>query len=192
MSTLLTLGSRDHRKLLTVDGRIAFIGGLCIGDDWLGDPARQVPAWRDTGLEIRGPAVAEAELAFAGAWARWGLLWVALGVLLVSLATPLASETVRQKWFDFPRTIGLMVLPPFFDTSEESRPYFVRLRALRDKALRDGLYSCAGIAARNRDVDSGASERIDGCARPRPQTLVEVECRDHAIGVGEHPRVLEV
>jgi cytochrome d ubiquinol oxidase subunit II len=45
------------------------------------------------------------------AWARWGLAWVALGVLLVSLATPLASETVRHKWFDFPRTLGLMVLP---------------------------------------------------------------------------------
>ena len=44
-------------------------------------------------------------------WARWGLLWVALGVALVSLATPLVSETVRDKWFDFPRTLGLMVLP---------------------------------------------------------------------------------
>ena len=45
------------------------------------------------------------------AWARWGLAWVALGVALVSLATPLASETVRLKWFDFPRTLGLMLLP---------------------------------------------------------------------------------
>ena len=44
-------------------------------------------------------------------WARWGLLWVAIGVALVSLATPLASETVRGKWFDFPRTLGLMLLP---------------------------------------------------------------------------------
>jgi cytochrome d ubiquinol oxidase subunit II len=44
-------------------------------------------------------------------WARWGLAWVALGVALVSLATPLASETVRMKWFDFPRTLGLMLLP---------------------------------------------------------------------------------
>ena len=42
----------------------------------------------------------------AVAWARWGLLWVALGVALVSLATPLVSETVRDKWFDFPRTLG--------------------------------------------------------------------------------------
>jgi cytochrome bd ubiquinol oxidase subunit II len=45
------------------------------------------------------------------AWARWGLLWVALGVAAVSLATPLVSETVRDKWFDFPRTLGLMLLP---------------------------------------------------------------------------------
>lgn len=45
------------------------------------------------------------------AWARWGLLWVALGVALVSLATPVVSQTVREKWFDFPRTLGLMVLP---------------------------------------------------------------------------------
>jgi len=45
------------------------------------------------------------------AWSRWGLAWVALGVGLVSLATPLVSETVRAKWFDFPRTITLMALP---------------------------------------------------------------------------------
>jgi cytochrome d ubiquinol oxidase subunit II len=45
------------------------------------------------------------------AWARWGLAWVAFGVALVSLATPLVSETVRAKWFDFPRTLALMALP---------------------------------------------------------------------------------
>ncbi|MBI2754237.1 MAG: cytochrome d ubiquinol oxidase subunit II [Betaproteobacteria bacterium] len=45
------------------------------------------------------------------AWARWGLVWVALGVALVSIATPLASDTVRDKWFDFPRTLWLMLLP---------------------------------------------------------------------------------
>jgi cytochrome d ubiquinol oxidase subunit II len=44
-------------------------------------------------------------------WARWGLIWVALGVALVSLATPLASATVRDKWFDFPRTLWVMILP---------------------------------------------------------------------------------
>ena len=47
----------------------------------------------------------------ATAWARWGLLWVGLGVALVSLATPLVSATVREKWFDFPATAPLMLLP---------------------------------------------------------------------------------
>jgi cytochrome bd ubiquinol oxidase subunit II len=47
----------------------------------------------------------------AAEWAKWGLLWVALAIALVSIATPLASETVRGRWFDFPRTLGLMVLP---------------------------------------------------------------------------------
>jgi cytochrome d ubiquinol oxidase subunit II len=45
------------------------------------------------------------------AWARWGLLWVALGVALVSLGTPLVSETVREKWFSFPRIALLSLLP---------------------------------------------------------------------------------
>ncbi|HEX2198602.1 MAG TPA: cytochrome d ubiquinol oxidase subunit II [Burkholderiales bacterium] len=45
------------------------------------------------------------------AWARWGLLWVALGVALVSLGTPLVSETVREKWFSFPRIVFVSVLP---------------------------------------------------------------------------------
>jgi cytochrome d ubiquinol oxidase subunit II len=45
------------------------------------------------------------------AWVRWGLLWVALGVALVSVATPLVSETVRHKWFDMPQVFFLMLLP---------------------------------------------------------------------------------
>ena len=45
------------------------------------------------------------------AWAKWGLMWVALGVALVSAATPLASETVRAKWFSLPNIIFLSPLP---------------------------------------------------------------------------------
>ena len=47
----------------------------------------------------------------AMAWTKWGLLWVALGVALVSLGTPAVSELVYARWFDFPRTLGLMLLP---------------------------------------------------------------------------------
>jgi cardiolipin synthase len=70
--SLLGLGSRDHRKLLVIDGEVAFIAGLCIGDDWVGNPQRGIAPWRDTGVEVRGPVVAEAEYAFAAAWATWG------------------------------------------------------------------------------------------------------------------------
>ena len=64
--------SRDHRKLLCVDGVVAFTGGLCIAADWLGDPAREIPPWRDTALEIRGPAVAHLEAAFIDSWSVAG------------------------------------------------------------------------------------------------------------------------
>src|SRR6185437_6089394 len=60
--------NRDHRKLVSVDGRIAFISGICISGKWLGDPKRKVPPWRDTGVALRGPAVAEIEAAFAATW----------------------------------------------------------------------------------------------------------------------------
>ena len=64
--------SRDHRKTITVDGAIAFVTGLCVGRAWVGDPARQLDPWRDTGIEVRGPAVADIEAAFAEAWAATG------------------------------------------------------------------------------------------------------------------------
>jgi cytochrome d ubiquinol oxidase subunit II len=47
----------------------------------------------------------------ACAWARWGLLWVALGIALVSVGTPLVSETVFRKWFSMPQLPFLMLLP---------------------------------------------------------------------------------
>lgn len=59
---------RDHRKTLSVDGEVAFVTGVCVSKRWLGNPARGVPPWRDTGLEIRGPAVFYVERAFAEVW----------------------------------------------------------------------------------------------------------------------------
>lgn len=64
--------SRDHRKLLVVDGEHGFLSGVCISEKWLGDPARNIAPWRDTGVALRGPAVAELEIAFAKSWAAIG------------------------------------------------------------------------------------------------------------------------
>lgn len=64
--------SRDHRKMLAVDNEVGFITGLCVGHDWIGDPTRGIEPWRDTGIEIHGPALAELERAFATSWASLG------------------------------------------------------------------------------------------------------------------------
>lgn len=64
--------ARDHRKVLAIDGAVAFVSGLCVGDEWTGNPARNLDPWRDTGVEIRGPALADVEQAFADVWATTG------------------------------------------------------------------------------------------------------------------------
>ena len=63
---------RDHRKCLVVDDRVAFVTGLCVGARWEGAPGKGLPGWRDTGVEVRGPAVAEVAMAFADSWAATG------------------------------------------------------------------------------------------------------------------------
>ncbi|HET9478964.1 MAG TPA: phospholipase D-like domain-containing protein [Pyrinomonadaceae bacterium] len=64
--------SRDHRKTLTVDGLVGFVTGLCVGRMWVGVPEKKIEPWRDTGIEVRGPAVADIEQAFANVWAVTG------------------------------------------------------------------------------------------------------------------------
>ena len=63
---------RDHRKMITVDGRIGFVSGLCVGAMWVGDTHAGIEPWRDTGVEITGPALTELERAFAQMWAACG------------------------------------------------------------------------------------------------------------------------
>jgi cardiolipin synthase len=65
--------SRDHRKLVVVDSNVGFVSGLCVSARWLGDPARGVAPWRDTGVAVRGPAVREIAAAFAENWSSLGL-----------------------------------------------------------------------------------------------------------------------
>ena len=71
------LNQRDHRKLLVVDGRTAFLGGINISSVYSGGSfkRRSAPrpdgalAWRDTDLQLQGPVVAELQKLFLGAWA---------------------------------------------------------------------------------------------------------------------------
>ncbi|HXH74859.1 MAG TPA: cardiolipin synthase [Bacteriovoracaceae bacterium] len=61
------LNFRNHRKILVVDGRVGFIGGLNIGDDYVGKYP-QIGPWRDTNVKICGPALIPAQRAFAKDW----------------------------------------------------------------------------------------------------------------------------
>jgi cardiolipin synthase len=68
----LSAVSRDHRKTITIDGTLAFVGGLCVGQAWVGWPEKGIPPWRDTGLRLTGPSVADVETAFADVWKTMG------------------------------------------------------------------------------------------------------------------------
>lgn len=63
----LQLNFRNHRKILVIDGKTAFIGGLNVGDEYLGRD-QKFGAWRDTHLQIKGPAVQAVQLVFLEDW----------------------------------------------------------------------------------------------------------------------------
>jgi cardiolipin synthase len=58
---------RNHRKIVVVDGQVAFIGGLNVGDEYLGRDSR-FGHWRDTHLQLEGPAALEAKALFVVDW----------------------------------------------------------------------------------------------------------------------------
>ncbi len=57
---------RNHRKLVIVDGRVAFFGGLNAGDEYLG--LGVLGSWRDTHIQVEGPAVMALQVSFQEDW----------------------------------------------------------------------------------------------------------------------------
>ncbi len=138
--------SRDHRKMIAVDGQVGFVSGLCVSVNWLGDAARGTEPWRDTGVEIRGPAVADLEDAFAQ-------VWDAIGAPLADADfTPLeaiaaAGDVGVRVVASEPNTAGMFRLDQFIAAVATERlwltdAYFVGttpyIQALRS-AARDGV-----------------------------------------------------
>jgi cardiolipin synthase A/B len=80
--------TRNHRKLVVIDGTVAITGGFGVRDDWMGDG---VTGWRDTSVRFTGPAVRAAQQAFAEGWQESG------GTLLPATDFPHATAdgTVR-------------------------------------------------------------------------------------------------
>ena len=63
----LQLNFRNHRKIVVIDGREAFLGGLNVGEEYLGEDA-SIGGWRDTHLQMWGPAVQAVQLVFLEDW----------------------------------------------------------------------------------------------------------------------------
>jgi cardiolipin synthase len=63
------LNHRTHRKILVVDGRVGFTGGVGIADEWTGH-AQDPKHWRDTHFRVEGPVVAQLQAAFADNWTK--------------------------------------------------------------------------------------------------------------------------
>jgi cardiolipin synthase len=98
--------SRDHRKMLAVDGRVAFVSGLCVGRAWAGDPEHGIEPWRDTGIEVQGPAVADIEEAYAQIWLAAGEP-IPPDELLPRDAIPPAGDVALRVVAGMPNTAGL-------------------------------------------------------------------------------------
>ncbi len=67
LRSITKISDRTHRKIITVDGRIGFTGGLAIDDRWTGD-ARNPEEWRDTVVRLEGPVVLQLQRIFLENW----------------------------------------------------------------------------------------------------------------------------
>jgi cardiolipin synthase A/B len=68
LRNLGVLNDRDHRKMVIIDGREAFVGGHCIVDEWLGD-AEDGKHYSDISVRLHGPIVHSVQAAFSENWA---------------------------------------------------------------------------------------------------------------------------
>jgi cardiolipin synthase len=138
--------SRDHRKQIIVDGETAFVTGLCVGWRWEGDPQRNIEPWRDTGVVLRGPAVADCERAFAATWAATGSP-LAESEQAPARVQPAAGDVALRVIASVPNTAGIYRLDQLIAAAARrslwlTDAYFVAstlyLQALRS-AARDGV-----------------------------------------------------
>jgi cardiolipin synthase A/B len=106
------INNRDHRKLLVVDGRIAFLGGINISSVYsAGSSVKRADAvgqstlnWRDTHLQLEGPVVAEFQKLFLQTWEKQHGK---------TLAAKDYFPTLRTQGSDMVRAIGSTPDDPF-------------------------------------------------------------------------------
>jgi len=85
------LNFRNHRKLVVVDGKVAWIGGHNVGDEYLGKDPR-FGHWRDTHIKITGPAALAVQISFVEDWS-----WAAEKFISELTWKPVAAENDNKK-----------------------------------------------------------------------------------------------
>lgn len=145
--TLDRMNNRTHRKLLVVDGRVGFTGGVGIADKWDG-MADSSDHWRDSHFRLQGPAVAEMQATFVDHWLA------TRGVLLhgqdyfpeLAPVGDMRAQMVRSSVEDGAESLHLMYLLSIAAARKSlllANSYFVP----------DELTTAALVEARRRGVD---------------------------------------
>ncbi|HLS47166.1 MAG TPA: cardiolipin synthase [Gemmatimonadales bacterium] len=123
------VNNRTHRKLLVVDGRIGFTGGVGIADEWLGH-AQDSLHWRDSHYRVVGPAVAQMQAAFMDNWIKTRSLVLHGEDYFppIDTAGPHLAQTFKSSADDGSESVRLMYLLSIASARESIRlaaSYFV-------------------------------------------------------------------
>ena len=166
---LARLNNRTHRKLLVVDGKVGFTGGVGIADQWRGN-AQDAQHWRDTHFRVEGPVVGQIQAVFVDNWTK------ATGRVLDGAAyfPPLAAVggTAAQMFSSSPtggsesmHLMYLMAITAAEHSIDLSSAYFVP-----DQLTVDALVAAARRGVKVRIITPGAhidSDVVRGASRAR-------------------------
>jgi cardiolipin synthase A/B len=145
--TIYKVAQRTHRKILVVDGHVAYTGGLGIQKNWLGN-ARSKEEWRDTQVRVDGPVAAQMQAIFSEDWTYTTGEILAGDHLYPTIerAGPVTAQAIRASKGDA-SSLAKMLYFVAIQTARKSihvaNPYF-----LPDKQVREAL-----IEAVKRGVD---------------------------------------
>jgi cardiolipin synthase len=140
---------RDHRKLIAVDGLYGSVGGVGIADPWLQRAPDTGLPYRDTSIAVRGPAVADIEVAFADVWDLNGPGLPATERPRAE-DIPRAGDTATRVVIQEPGKMRISRLLQVLTASVQDRIWIADAYFLADRILREALVAAAldGIEVR--------------------------------------------
>ena len=165
----LGLLPRDHRKVLVADGKIGITGGIGIGEEWrMGAVGPKRRPWRDTAVQVQGPAAEAMERAFDAMWLR------AINLGPTRREQRRMVRAARNSWMDFadapPALVGIV-------EGEPGRFRISRALEVQASAARERLW----IATAYFIPAFGVVESLKGAARDGVDVRVLVPgSNDHA------------